>query len=170
MPVDVKALLKQVPSVAYLYGALAVMAVSGVTYYNHVQREIGKRDLLLASSRAEIKDWKHKADSLAKVYRIDTVRLTRLRVATDTLTQTVEVWKRDTVKVVEYVTKADSALKACTQVIGTCEARGNALQNALNASEKANRLLKASMPSKLAPWRQAALGAIAGYLVFRVTK
>ena len=38
-------------------------------------------------------------------------------------TAAVERWKRDTLKVVEYVKQSDSTIKACTQALQTCDER-----------------------------------------------
>ena len=79
---------------------------------------------------AEVAALKLENDSLRRqrarvdtVFRIqrDTFYLRRQRV--DTLTQTVELWKRDTLRVVEYVQRADSALRACSALVLTCERR-----------------------------------------------
>ena len=60
---------------------------------------------------------------LDTVYLTDTLRLTRWREKWDTVRQTVEVWKHDTARVVEYVLVADSTIRACTAALRTCEQR-----------------------------------------------
>ncbi len=69
-------------------------------------------------------------DSLARVaarvdtvYQRDTLRLWRAVRAVDTLTVTVDQWKHDTVRVVEYVQRADLAIRACVATVTTCEQR-----------------------------------------------
>jgi hypothetical protein len=57
------------------------------------------------------------------VYTRDTLTLWRQVRRTDTLTQTVEAWKHDTVRVVEYVRQADSTIRSCTATVLTCEQR-----------------------------------------------
>lgn len=60
---------------------------------------------------------------LDTVFLRDTIRLTRWRTQFDTLTDSVEVWKHDTLRVVEYVRVADSTVAACTDALATCEAQ-----------------------------------------------
>ncbi len=125
---------------------------------------------------AESKRLRHALDSLAAVsaridtvYASDTVRLWRNVKSVDTMTVTVHSWKHDTLKVVEYVERADSAVRACVAVVLTCEARVAlrdtriALLDSLNANT-AKRLRAA----KGARWRDAALALGAGYLVGRL--
>ena len=73
-----------------------------------------------------------RADSLKVVYRTDTLRLWREVRRTETLTTTVDQWKHDTVRVVEYVQQASQAINACTLALGTCEQRLSA-QEAISA-------------------------------------
>lgn len=60
---------------------------------------------------------------LDTVYVRDTLTLWRTVRRIDTLTQTVERWKTDTLAVIRYVTLADSTLQACASVVRTCEQR-----------------------------------------------
>lgn len=60
---------------------------------------------------------------LDTVYVRDTITLWRTTRRIDTLTQSVERWKTDTLAVVEYVALADSGLRACASVVRTCEQR-----------------------------------------------
>jgi hypothetical protein len=161
-------LARSVPATAYLYGLLAVALLSMYAGFVHYQREIGRREIMLSAAASELRDAKMLADSLAKVYRVDTLRFTKIRRVTDSLTVTVDRWKTDTLKVVEYVIKADSTIKACSQALATCEQRVGAVTRALAASERANGILKAQMPSKLAPWRHRAEGAILGAAVYAI--
>jgi hypothetical protein len=102
---------------------LGVALIGGYNVFVHQQREIGKRDLLIAQHERTNADLRHQADSLSKVYRTDTLRLTKIRRVTDSLTVTVDQWKHDTLKVVEYVHQADTTIKACTAALQTCEDR-----------------------------------------------
>ena len=120
---NVRALLRQVPSAVYLYAVLGVAVIGGYNVFVHQQREIGKRDLLIAQHERTNADLRHQADSLSKVYRTDTVRLTKIRRVTDSLTVTVDQWKHDTLKVVEYVDSTVVERKACDDARLTCEAR-----------------------------------------------
>ena len=170
MVVNVKALLKHVPSVVYLYAALAVLVVGGYNAWAYQQRQIGKRELELVQMTHDLRQARREADSLAKVYRVDTVRFRVIKTQVDTLTRVVESWKHDTLRVVEYVTKADSAIKACSAVVLTCEERVGAVQRALDASEKANHVLRLSMPNPAQKWLYGAIGLGTGLLARSLVK
>ncbi len=167
---NVKALLSRIPQVAYLYAAIGVTLVGGYNLWAHQQREIGKRDVLIAQAEQTNADLRHTADSLSKVYRIDTLRLTKIRRVTDSLTVTVDQWKHDTVKVVEYVEKADSTIKVCTQALLTCDQRVGIAQRGWDNARRENALLKASFPSKVRPWLYGFAGVGAGYIAGRVIR
>lgn len=84
-------------------------------------------------ARAESRRLASVVDSLERVKtRVDTVHAVTVRTVVrqvtrlDTLTQTVDRWKSDTIRVVEYVTRADSLARACTALIESCEAKVNA--------------------------------------------
>lgn len=79
---------------------------------------------------------------LDTVYVRDTVTLWRTTRRVDTLTQSVERWKTDTLAVVEYVALADSGLRACANVVRGCEARV-ALERRIaeNATQQARQTL-----------------------------
>ena len=165
-----KALLKNIPSSAYLYALLAVALIGAWQANNYHQREIGKRDLLIAAAERTNADLRHLADSLAKAYRVDTVRFRVIRTQVDTLTRTVENWKTDTLKVVEYVTKADSTIKVCSMALATCEERVAVAQRGWDGARKEIAILKANYPSKARPWLYGAIGLGAGVLVGKAVK
>ena len=167
---NVKALLKQVPAMAYLYGLLAAALVTGYAGFVHTQREIGKRDIQIHQYEVANADLRHEADSLRKAYKVDTLRLTKIRRVTDSLTVTVEQWKHDTLRVVEYVAQADTTIKACTKALSTCEARVGVAQRGWDGARDEIKVLKASMPSKLAPWRDRLIGVIVGGAIVAVAK
>lgn len=144
-------LVAAVVSVALTSGAVAA--------YNHGQREIGRRDIMLAQTRADLQQARRLADSLEKVYRVDTLRLWRTVRALDTQTVTVERWKHDTLEVVRYVQRADSAVNACTLAVGTCEQRVGAERAGRVAAERQVKVLEASLPGTLTPWRHRLEGA-----------
>lgn len=86
---------------------------------------------------------------LADQYRADTVQLTRWRTKWDTVATTVDRWKYDTLRVVEYVRVADSTIAACTDALQTCEAR---VANAEGRAAKYDSLYQATkkrVPSKM---------------------
>lgn len=164
---NLRALFRQLPATAYLYALLAAALLSLYAGWAHYQREIGRRDILTALARAELRDAKRQIDSLGKVYRVDTLRLTRYRLKTDSLTTTVELWKHDTVRVVEYVARANSTIRVCTQALATCDAMVGAERRGRIAAETDARLLRRAMPGRLTPWRHRAEGAVvAGVIIW----
>lgn len=61
------------------------------------------------------------AEAATRVQHADTVwRVAKARV--DSIRDTVPVWQHDTVYVREYVTRTDSALKACSLLADDCQA------------------------------------------------
>lgn len=145
---------------------ISLIVGSGVfASYNAIQREIGRRDVLLSVTRADLKRAKVRIDSLERAYRVDTLRMWRTVRTLDTLTVNVERWKHDTLKVVEYVAKADTTIKACTMALSTCEARVGAERDGRLAAEKQVKLLQSQMPSKLTPLRHRIEGAVVGVAV-----
>jgi hypothetical protein len=155
--------------VVYLVVGGVAAGAGWLALNNAHQREVGKLDLLLTHAKADAKAAKVRADSLEKVYRVDTLRLTKIKRVTDSLTVTVESWKHDTVKVVEYVAKADTAIRACVQALGTCEQWVGAERAGRLAAESQAKILRQQMPSKLAPWRDRLIGLGLGYGLGRLT-
>jgi hypothetical protein len=152
--------------------ALTSLAIIGgaIASYEHSAKEQARIKAELVVADSTIYFWQAKADSLATAYRVDTIRFTSYRLRTDTMTTTVELWKHDTLKVVEYVTRADSTIKACTLALHDCEARVGAVQHALDASQSEVRTLKAHIPPPGQKWVERAIGFGAGYVFFRVVR
>lgn len=101
----------------------AAVAVVSLWLYGAEQRKRG-------AAEAEGARWKRQLDSLeARVARVDTVYRVRRdtfylrRERLDTLTVTVDRWKRDTIEVVRYVQQADSTIRACSALVLSCEER-----------------------------------------------
>lgn len=143
--------------------ALGCVAVLALGLYGQEQRRRG-------AAEAEGARWKLEADSLRKVgARVDTLwRVQRdtfyvRRVRVDTLTQTVEIWKRDTLKVVEYVAQADSTIKACSALVLTCEERGVIYEAQLRAWERRWET-REKPPSEMWKWGERILLFGLGYL------
>lgn len=165
-----KALLRSIPSQAYLYGALILALIGGYQYWAHEQQEKGALRLRIAQHERTNADLRHKADSLSKVYRTDTLRLTKIRRVTDSLTVTVDQWKHDTLKVVEYVDSTVVERKACSMALATCEDRVGVAQRGWDGARDEIKLLKAQMPSPVRKfvWGLAGLGV--GYVAGLVQK
>ena len=152
-----------------ILGAVIVALLAGWLWSNNRnQYRLGQLSLRLASADSVAKVARHEADLLAGVYRVDTLRLTRLKTITDSFTVTVERWKRDTLKVVEYVIRTDSTIAACTQALATCDARVAAIGKERDAVREANRILIAQQPSALAGWKRRGEGLIVGALLVAI--
>ena len=131
----------------------------------------GWRDSTFA--RAEAKRLASVVDSLERVKsRVDTVHAVTVRnvvrqvTRLDTLTQTVERWKSDTIRVVEFVTRADSLARACTALIDSCEASVNARDAVIATMEAKGRadaaVWKAQIPTRLDRLRSAGKWVLVG--------
>jgi len=94
--------------------------------------------------------------------QVDTFYVRRQRV--DTLTRTVELWKRDTLRVVEYVQQADSTIRACSALVVTCEERGALYRAELQAWAR-RWDARPKPPSRLEEAAEAAMWAAAGWLL-----
>jgi hypothetical protein len=102
---------------------LGAVAVAALGLYGREQRARGRAEAQLVALRAAY-------DSLGRVQRrVDTVHrvqrdtLYRRIARVDTMTLTVREWMHDTVEVIRYVTRTDSALRACLAADSTCTAR-----------------------------------------------
>jgi hypothetical protein len=60
---------------------------------------------------------------LETLYVRDTQTFWRTKTRWDTVVLSVDRWKTDTLRVVEYVQLADSSLRACASALRTCEQR-----------------------------------------------
>ena len=105
------------------FAALLLLAAAALFAYGQEQRRRG-------AAEAQGARWKAELDSLAAVVRrVDTVyRVQRdtfyaRSVRLDTLILSVDRWKSDTVRVVEFVARADSTVRACTLALQSCDAR-----------------------------------------------
>ncbi len=98
----------------------------------------------------------------------DTVKVRRLVTSVETLHDTVLAHLTDTVRVKEFITKADSAAKACVELSNDCQAfRAFATQKIAALESK----LSVAPPTTSRRWGSLvlsfALGAGAGYLAHR---
>ena len=154
--------------------ALLGLALLGAVVFGGLSR----RDASFA--RAESKRLASVVDSLTKVRaRVDTVHATTVRnvvrqvTRLDTLTRDVEVWKRDTLVVVEYVTRADSLARACAALIDSCDEKVRVRDALLVTQGQKFRADLAIVQAKVPTLRQRLVtGALtfgAGYVVGRVS-
>jgi hypothetical protein len=161
MKINWLTLARSVPVTAYVIAGCGALLFAAYTANNSYQRRLGREQVLTANARADAAKWKRTADSLAKAYHIDTVRLTRYRLRLDTMSTTVELWKHDTVKVVEYVAKADSTVRVCAQALQTCEQRVFAIQNGWDATKRELALSRTASHSR-STLGAASVGAVVG--------
>jgi hypothetical protein len=155
------------------YLVVALVAGGWFASYTREQREIGRRDLLLAQARADVASASRRADSLAKVYRVDTVRLTRLLQRWDTLyarvTDTVTLARTDTVRVpVQVLVTADSTIRACHAVVATCEQRVAAEHAWGLGWQRQAEQLHVARPSGARLWLERGLFLAAGFGASRI--
>ena len=136
-----------------------------------------RRDASFA--RAESRRLATVVDSLIEVRsRVDTIHAVTVRTVVrqvtrlDTLTRDVEVWKRDTIRVVEYVTRADSLARACTALVVTCDEKVRVREALLSTRERqwdAERaVLQQRIPSLREKLTRAGLVFGAGYLTAKL--
>ena len=144
--------------------ALGVLAVLALGLYGQEQRKRGAAEAGERAARLELDSLRKVGARVDTVFRIqrDTFYVRRLRV--DTLTQTVELWKHDTTKVVEYVQQADSTIKACGALVLTCEERGALYRGEIAAMQR-RWDARPKPPSKAEETIEAALWLGAGWLL-----
>lgn len=131
-------------------GLAALSALVGVAF------ELGRRQervAQLSHAQAAVVETLRVVDT---VYARDTLRFVRWRTRWDTVAQTVEHWKHDTVRVVEVVRVADSTVRACAQALATCQRRADLL---LRRAVLAESLLAIPpTPPRTMRWQDRALG------------
>lgn len=161
---NLKALLRQLPTTAYVVGGAVLLLWGAWTANNYHQREIGRRDILTAQAT-------HARDSLAKVlkakdgqFRRDTVRIVRSIETIDTLIQhrvdTALVHQTDTVKItIREATAIQDTLRSCRSVLRECASIQSDLREMLKADTTIIQNLQKQMPGRLTPWRHRAEGA-----------
>lgn len=160
---NVRALLKNVPSQAYIYGTVAVMLVAGYNMWAAHLREDGRTEVV--THQAEVS-----RDSLAKLikhkdpkFARDTVRIIRSIATVDTLIQhridTAVVHQTDTVKItVAEATAIQDTLRTCRSVVRDCASIQTDLRGMLRADTAIIRGLRRSQPSALTPWKDRLIG------------
>ena len=125
------------------------------------------RDATLAAARDTVRVELLRLDT---VYQRDTVRLTRWRERWDTVRTTVDLWKHDTIRVVEYVRVADSTIRACVAALATCEQQKAALTLRAELAEEAYRRTLAQVPSARRRTLELVGAAAAGVVIGRAAR
>ena len=116
------------------WALLVLVLVVGVVFSVAEQSEDAKRERAMHAQMAQERGrWQ---DSLARVitqYRRDTVRVTRYAKSYYAIRDTLRL--TDTVRVKEALVAADSAIKACSDVVLSCSRRA-AYQDSIIASQQ----------------------------------
>lgn len=115
--------------------ATVALALALVLGYGWHQRTLGRAEAATAVYRRANDSLQLVQRAVDTVYRRDTVTLWRSVRRLDTMTVTVEQWKHDTLKVVEYVARADSTVAACTATVLICEQRVGVRDERIRALE-----------------------------------
>jgi hypothetical protein len=155
------------------YVALAALLVAAFAAYTAQQRAIGRAEASAAQAAQALAHATHRADSLSRAYRADTVRLTRLVARWDTLyapyTDTLTVRRTDTVRVpVRVLVAADSTIRVCRDALLNCDQRVAAAQ-AIAAGWEARLLtVQAQQPSALSVWGSRLGALVAGLAIGRL--
>lgn len=97
------------------------------------------------------------------VYKRDTIRLTREVTKYRSIRDTLKI--TDTVQVKEFVRQADSTIKACTEVVQTCEQKDSAHRIIEAGLRKQNDALKSLLPTKTERFFTAAKWTLIGAAV-----
>lgn len=131
------------------YIVLGLVIWAGVSYYNSVQRERGAWAEREKMFHARLDSLERGIKEAQAQFKVDTVRLTKLKSHWDTVKAGVDTL-RDTVRVPvevvrEIVHQADTTIKACTMAVTSCSA-GWALERAKSAT----------LTAEVAGWRRQA--------------
>lgn len=102
---------------------MAVMGLGLVSALVAGAWELGRRDGMAAGLAVERAAVVETLAVLDTIYQRDTVRMRRLVTRWDTLRETVDRWKHDTITVELVVQVADSTVQACRATVLTCEQR-----------------------------------------------
>jgi len=155
-------------------GLAVIFGVAAVSAYNAHQQQIGQLKLRLAQAEQQVAVAQRRADSLDKRYTVDTVRFNRWRTKWDTvyhLTVDTLPGKVDSIFVpVRILATADSTIRACSQVVLTCEQRVGAERQISAGLREENRILRRQIPSAITPWIDRGLGAGVVYAIVLATR
>lgn len=133
----------------FAIAALVMAAWIGFTIYMRGERQIGAAQQREQQALARADSLERVSAKLDTVYVVQRDTLWRRIARLDTLTVTVEQWKHDTVRVVEYVTRADSVVRACTALVVTCEEEKAVFRSTIASLEDARKAHEQTHPSKL---------------------
>ena len=158
-----------------LYVALLAVAMIGYFSWRTVERRVGAMQVLLKEAQQREKVANFRADSVDKVFKTDTLWLTK-RIVRDTtllrhIIDSVTVIHHDTVSVpVEVLVTVDSTLRGCRQTLTTCADLVRAQREKADALEAQVILLKRQQPGFFRRlWPTVIVGSGA-YVIGRLTR
>jgi len=159
---------------------LAVLFVAGLVAFGWYLRSDRKSDAEVRTQLAALAvvrdSLMHRGDSLEAVQKPQTVAAAKTKIVWDStglrqMAKTIDslkalgVAKPETVPVLvplSTLQNADTAIKACTQALQTCEERVGVQRKRAETAEAANAILVAHQPSKWAPTIHRAQGGVVG--------
>lgn len=154
---------------------LGALAASGVLLQQcdaRANRDIGALNARIGQLSALHRVLQQKAESLESDLRVDTVHLTRVLTRRDTVLDsiirhdTIPLTRRETV----LVAIADTAIRACTEALGTCAALVRVKDSLLTNYDERLRVEIARRPSFLDKARSAVVYGAAGFLLAKVVR
>lgn len=151
------------------WAAVALVLVAAFASYTAQQRKIGRSEALAATADSLLGVQAVKLDSLAKAYRVDTVRLTKWLTKWDSVP--VEHWLHDTVPgapdtiriPVQVLVTADSTIRSCKAVLRDCEAQKAALAADTLIWKGKYDVEARLVPSAAKPWFDRTVGGLVGF-------
>jgi hypothetical protein len=168
------ALLRQVPTTAYLIAGLLTAAGGWFAMNNAHQRALGAERILTAQARASGDTARAEVKRLSKVLPPQIAAAGKTRIKWDTVKAGIDTaWLHDTIPVPVEVVRtvvlsADTAIKACTEALNTCQALVGAQRRRAEAAETDAKLAWRQVPSKLSPWLRRGEGAAVVLVVLKV--
>ena len=145
--------------------ALVVLVLSIIWAESRFAASHASDDVKLKEGIEQTKQGEKTLRIVDTVYKLDTIRLTRAvtkyRQFRDTLKLT------DTVQVILALNQADSAIKACTETVLTCNQKDSAHKVIEDGLRKQNEALKREIPGKTEKTITAVKWLITGIVIGR---
>lgn len=120
-----------------------------------------------AALAAELDSLRQERAQLDTIYVLVKDTVWREVATLDTIVDSVEVWKHDTVKVVKYVQRAQATLHACQALVLSCDARVSIRDQQLDAWERRWQA-RAKPPTRTEETIEAGLWFLGGWQARRL--
>ena len=149
---------------------LTMLGLGAATALLTAAWELGRRDGLaqgLATERAAVVETLAVLDT---VYQRDTVRLRRLVTRWDTLRETVDRWKHETLTVERVVQIGDSTVQACRATVLTCEQRVALQAKRADLAEEEAAIYRRRLPTRRDQLLTHAAAVGAGFVLGRLVR